>query len=73
MNKAIKEATLELLRVVVLAVIPVAISSIESGAIDWKVIATVGAVAGLRFVDKLLHQYGKDIGDQRLIKGVTRF
>lgn len=73
MKNALKEAGLELLRVVVLAIIPVTIAGIESNAIDWQLIATVGAVAGLRFVDKLLHQYGKDIDDQRLIKGVTRF
>ncbi len=70
---ALKEAVLELLRVVVLAIIPVAITGIESGQVDIKLIATVAAIAALRFLDKLLHQLGKERDNQLLTKGLTRF
>lgn len=64
---SLKEAVRELLRVVVLAVIPVAIVSLESGAVDFKAIIVVGAVAGLRFIDKLLYESGASK------KGLTQF
>ena len=72
------EALKELGRVIVLAIIPVLISSLESGKVDWKVIAIVGAIAGLRSVDKYLHLLGieKETGNgepSKLITGLTRF
>ncbi len=73
MSEPIKEALLEFLRVIVLAVIPVAISSIESGIIDLKLIATVAAIAGLRFIDKALHLRGKELDNKTLTAGLTRF
>ena len=65
--ESIKEAVKELLRVVVLAVIPVLVVSLESGNVDYKAIAVVGAVAGLRFIDKLLYESGTSK------KGLTQF
>lgn len=59
MNKALAESFKELLRVVVLAVLPVLIDSIISGQIEFRTLAVVGAVAGLRFVDKFLHEQAK--------------
>jgi hypothetical protein len=53
--EALKEALKELARVVVLAIIPILIDSLSSGEVDLRVIAIAGAIAGLRFVDKLLH------------------
>lgn len=77
MKEAVIEAVKEFFRVVVLAIIPVVIAGIEGGVIDWKLVATVGAIAGLRFVDKLLHEIGKaeegKSPDNSLIKGLTRF
>jgi len=72
------EALKELGRVIVLAIIPVLISSLESGVIDWKVIAIVGVIAGLRFVDKWMHLNGlqKEAGNgepSNLTAGLTRF
>ena len=67
MNRDIKESIKEGLRVVVLAVIPVIISSVSAGAIDWKLVASAALVAALRGLDSYLHDSG--IAD----KGITRF
>lgn len=56
MSDSIKEALREFLRVVVLAVIPVIIVSLEANQVDVKSVAIVGVVAGLRFVDKYLYE-----------------
>lgn len=73
MKQALIDATLELLRVMTLAVIPVLISSLEAGQFDWRTLAVVGSVAGLRFVDKLLHRIGEEQGRDKLVRGLTRF
>lgn len=77
MKEALIEAVKEFFRVVVLAIIPLLIAGIESGVIDWKLIGTVGAIAGLRFIDKWLHEIGKveeaKSPNNLLIKGLTRF
>ncbi len=49
------ESLKELGRVVVLAIIPIVIDALSSGKFDIKVILVAGAIAGLRFIDKLLH------------------
>lgn len=78
MSVELKEALKELGRVVVLAVIPVLIASLENWEIDWKVVAVVGGIAALRFIDKYLHQLGlqKESGsgeESKLTLGLTRF
>lgn len=74
MNKnALIEATKELLRVVLLAVVPVLITGVENGSVEPSVIATVALLAGLRFIDKLLHETGKENKNDSLKKGLTRF
>jgi hypothetical protein len=73
MEKPDVEALKELLRVVVLAIIPVLIASFEMGEIDWRLVIVAGAIAGLRAVDKWLHTIGKEEGDESLSKGLTRF
>jgi|GEM_PF-3546764 len=74
MNKnALIEATKELLRVVLLAVVPVLITGVENGSVDPMVLATVALLAGLRFIDKLLHEAGKETKNDSLKKGLTRF
>lgn len=56
MNKEIIiEALKELGRVVVLAILPLIIASLEAGVVDWRLIGVTGAVALLRAIDKYLH------------------
>jgi len=73
----IKNAVLEGLRVVVLAIIPVILAGINSEtgeiAFNWQVILAVGLVALLRFVDKLIHEWGKANEIEGAVKGITRF
>lgn len=58
-----KEAVKEGLRVVVLSILPIIIAGLNTQTggitIDWKVVAIIGIVAVLRFIDNLLHRYGK--------------
>jgi hypothetical protein len=49
------ESLKELGRVILLAIIPITIDALSSGKFDIKVILVAGAIAGLRFIDKLLH------------------
>lgn len=72
-RKALIEAMQELARVMVLAVIPVAIAGLQDGHFDWRLIWTVAAIAGLRFIDKYLHTLGKELNDPKMIKGLTQF
>lgn len=73
------ESGKEFLRVVVLAILPVLISGIQENLLDWRLIATVAAVAGLRFIDSALHEYNKEqpLKDQNAgilgEKGITGF
>lgn len=77
MSNALKQSLLELVRVVVLAIIPVLMTGIdvETGriAIDVQVLVAVGLLAALRFADKLVHSLGKEYGSYQLTKGITRF
>lgn len=67
MSKNVKEAIKEGLRVVVLAVIPILIDSVTRGSVDVRLIVITAIVAGLRFVDKWLHE------SETATKGITRF
>ena len=60
-------ALLDSLRIIVLAIIPVVIISLQGWTIDWRQIVIVGGVAFLKFIDKFLHK--SDIAE----KGLTRF
>jgi len=77
MKEALINAVKEFFRVVVLAIIPVIIAGAEEGLVDWKVISIVAAVAGLRFLDKLLHEIGVEKStakkESALVRGITRF
>ena len=61
----------------VLAVIPVLIDSLTAGELNTRTLLVVAAVAGLRFIDKFLHNIGKSIEekgeDSKLTLGITRF
>lgn len=80
--EVLKKATLEALRLLVLALIPVSIPMIQAWAIDWKMLATVGIITVLRFIDKFLHELGKEKEEEGtllspatsvLTRGLTRF
>lgn len=73
MKQALLVALQELARVVLLAVIPILITGVEDGMVDWRVVGTVALLAALRFADKLVHAWGKEIDNQTMIKGITRF
>jgi hypothetical protein len=73
MEKQDLEALKELLRVIVLAIIPNLIASLEAGELDWRVLIMTLSIAALRAVDKWLHVLGKVDEDPTLIKGITRF
>jgi len=55
MSKNLKEALKELCRVIVLAIIPILIEALNSGKFDIRIILVTGAIAALKFIDKLLH------------------
>lgn len=69
MTDALREALKEAGRVVVISVIPVAIPMINGWEIDWRLLATVGAIALLRFIDKFLHENAPEGSSG----GLTRF
>jgi len=83
MNKEILiESIKEFFRVIVIAVIPILISNLSNNSFDWKVIAVVAAIAGLKFIDKAMHLTGqaveaegtkKDPIESDLTLGITRF
>jgi hypothetical protein len=50
------EAVKELFRVIAIAVLPVIIDSVQQGKVDFRTLIVVAVVAGLRSVDKYLHE-----------------
>ena len=73
MKDALIEAGKELLRVVLLAVVPLLVFGLESGQVDLKVVWTAAGVAALRAIDKFLHEWGKEVKSDVLEGGITRF
>jgi len=70
MNKeALIEALKESGRVVLLAILPLLIASVEKGEFDLKAIGVVAGLAFLRFIDKYLHLNEKN----GVSGGLTRF
>ncbi len=67
------ESIKEFLRVVVLSIIPVLVDSLSTGEVELRTLFIVGSIAGLRFIDKLLHSYGVDTGSKTLKRGLTQF
>ena len=66
-SKEFIDSVKEGLRVIAIAVVPVLIDSLATGSLDLRLIWVSGAIAGLRFIDKLLHESG--VAE----KGLTRF
>ncbi len=66
-------AVKEPLRLLVLAVVPLAVAYLTGVGTEWA----LALIVVLRFVDKLMHEVGKDRatpeGDSVLLKGITRF
>jgi hypothetical protein len=73
LQEAICKGATEAARVVLVAVIPLTISMLESNAIDWRLLAVTGAIALLKFIDKALHKYGESVESTTLVKGLVRF
>lgn len=69
MKESIIEALKEGARVVLLAIVPLLIVSLESGVFDWKLIGTVAGLALLRMIDKFLHERSPE----GVSGGLTRF
>lgn len=70
-KKPIIDATLEILRLIVLAVIPYLIDRVAG--LDLPVEVLVAVTVTLKWLDKYLHRYGKENDVKELVKGVTRF
>jgi hypothetical protein len=63
----IEQFCLEVGRIALVAVVPVAISMLETKTIDWRALGIVGAVAALKGIDRALHE--TDTAE----KGLVRF
>ena len=73
MEEVFKKALLEAFRVMVLAAIPNLIAALQDGQLDVRLLLVTIAIATLRFADKWLHEYGKEMDDDLFITGLTRF
>ena len=77
--EAFKKALLEMGRVVVLAILPLLVSSLQQDiGIDWRAILIVAVITLLKGLDKYLHTLGeeieKDTGEpSKYITGLVRF
>jgi hypothetical protein len=63
------EATKDPLRLLVLAIIPFILVYFETINTQWAVVITVV----LKYIDKILHEIGKETGSENLTKGLVRF
>ncbi len=63
------EATKDPLRLLVLAIIPFILVYLEAINAQWAVVITVV----LKYIDKILHEMGKESGNEALTRGLTRF
>jgi len=70
-KKPIIDATLDLLRLVVLAIIPYLIDRVAG--LNLPVEVMVAITVSLKWLDKYLHKYGKENDVEELVKGITRF
>lgn len=50
------EAVKEFFRLIIIAVIPVAIDSLQKGNLDFRTLLIVAAIAGLRAIDRFLYK-----------------
>ncbi len=73
MKTLVLEFGKEFLRIFILAIIPVAVSQLESGKIDYRLLIVGGIIAVLKAVDKSLHEVGKKEENVQLTKGIVQF
>lgn len=73
MQKATIEALKELARVALMAAIPLLIQGLQHSEINWQAVGVASVIAVLRTVDKYLHELGKEVENNKLSKGLTRF
>lgn len=69
MKEAIWEAIKEPLRILVLAIIPVLLVSLEKLSVEWAAVL----ILVLKFIDQVLHEIGKEEEKDNLVKGLVRF
>ena len=69
MSDALKKALLELCRVMLLSILPIIIDSVSSGQFNFRTLLVVASLAGLRFLDKYLHE----LAPEGEAGGLTRF
>lgn len=50
------EGLKELARIALIAVVPILISGLEAGKLDWKLVLVSGVIAILKAVDKFVHK-----------------
>jgi hypothetical protein len=67
------EALKELARVAILSCIPILIDGITQNKVNWTLVAAAGMISALRGLDKLLHLEGKELENDTLTGGLTRF
>lgn len=70
-KKPIIDATMDLLRLVVLAVIPYLIDRVAG--LNLPIEVMVAITVSLKWLDKYLHKYGKENEIEELVKGIVRF
>ena len=68
-KEALLEAIKEPLRLLLLAVIPFAMAYVET--VSWEFAGALIVI--LRFIDKLLHEFGKVNKNENQLKGLTQF
>ena len=71
MKAKLWEATKELLRYIVLAIPALIISWLAQQSFNAEIVLIVTTI--LRFLDKVLHDWGKESGSTTLEGGLTRF
>lgn len=73
--EALKKALLEGCRIILIAIIPLVVDGLNRGSVDYRLLAVTAAITALRFVDKLLHEIGKEQGKDGWLrtKGLTGF
>lgn len=68
-KEALWEAIKEPLRLMVIAIIPLLLSYFGTLPYEWAGVL----ILALRFLDKVLHEIGKENKDEALVKGLTGF
>lgn len=56
-QESVIEGVKELVRVSILAAIPILIMGLESGSIDWKTVGVAMIIASLRAIDRIIHKW----------------